>query len=295
MKMENEILDKKPEVPSTWFRRDTDSQWEKHVEQMNHPDYPYRDVHWDIIVKHGAQDLPYGIWDGGMGHPTHRSVIETPEEIKKVFEKTVTKRETYTSKYLPHFVVIKNSASMFYLLSCPRWECSNDVERAVRTQIAQWIYVQNEREHLEGLWATTHFRSKFWADDLMEGFGGFLTYGFEIINPSSREEDKCTMRAYEANKVGIQRLVLDTARFCEIVRADNEFEERKKNGYLKLESTIGRQIDDLARAIAQDPSPNLMVYLANLARYNQDSIPSLPVQRYKPRRGLISKIKGLLE
>jgi len=298
--MTNEISNRKPEVPSTWFRRDTDWQWEKHVEQMNHCDYPYRDIHWDTIVKYGAQDLPFGLWEGGMKHQDFCSIIDTPEDIEYVFEKTVTKRgDRETSELLPHFVALKNPASMFYLLSFPRSECSNDVERAIRTQVAQWIYVQNQDEHPEKLWATTHFHSKFWSDTQVGdfsriGFGGFLTYGIDIINPPSREEDKCTMRAYEGNKVRIQRLVSDTAKFCGIVRSDREYDEKKKNGYLKLERTVGKQIDDLARAIAQSPSPDSIFYLANLARYNQGPMPTLPVQICRTRRRLITKIRGLL-
>ncbi|GEM_PF-5823694 len=302
--MKTELSKKKTGVPSAWFRKNTDPEWEKHIKEMSHPDYPYRVVHWKAIAEYeersaNSQRRPggiFGLYEGGIMHNDFCSVIETPNEIRGIFEKIVTKREDLRiKKYLPHFITIKNPASMYYLLSCPRLECHTDGERALRTQIAQHIQCQNANEHPDNLWATTHFHSKFWADDMMEGFGGFLTYGLEIINPSSRKEDICETRAYEGNCRRIRRLVSDTYKFCNIVRADSDPDEKWGNGYQKLERTIGRQIDDLARAIAQSSSPNSMVYFANLNTSNQNPTPQLPNQRYASGKGLISKIRGLLE
>ena len=306
--MREEIERKKNEALSTWFRKDNDSEWQKHVEEMNHQDYPYRVAHWKAVSKYEGKSAEakrrpggiYGLREGGIMQYNFCSIIEAPKDISKVFEKIVTKREGLSIMgYLPHFVAIKNPASMIYLLSCPRLECSNDVERAMRTQIAQWICLQKEEEHSEGLYYSTHFHSKFWSEFSKEGGmkmddpWGFIAYGVEMKNPKSREEDKCTLRAYKANCRNIQKLVSDTYRFCNIVRADSDPDGEWRNGYQKLERTIGRQIDDLARAIAQSPNPDVMVMMSNLptSGYSQSNLPQVS----QPRKGLISKIKGLLE
>lgn len=282
-----------------------DGEWKKHVEQMNHRSYPYCDIHQDALNKY-ALNLEYSkdpMFDPWRDGSNHNSIIGNVDEIVGVFEKIVTKRENFEiRKYLPHFVAVKNPASMLYLLSCPRWECSNDVGRAFRTQIAQWIYVQSKKEHTEGLYPSTHFHSKFWSSlkdgrKKIEDPWGFISYGVDLINPKSREDDKCITRAYKANCERINRLVSDTSRFCQIVRADDYWLRKKDNGYKKLENNIAQQIDNLAKAIAQSPSPETMIYMSTLptSGYCQSNIPQPQFQVRRQRKGLMSKIRGLLD
>lgn len=278
-----------------------DGEWKKHVEQMNHKVYPYFDVHQDIWGEYPLnplfeKDPMFDSWRGSG----HESIIDNAEDIYRVFESLVSKRKSFDIKeYLPHFIAIKNPASMIYLLSCPRWECENDIERAFRTQVAQWIYCQPEKEHLHGLWATTHFHSKFWnglkdGKEKIEDPWGFIAYGVEFINPKSESDDKCDVKAYEGNCRRIKRLHLDSSKFCRIVRADYCTMREKDNGYLKLEQTIGRQIDDLAKSIALSPNPEANLYVSNLANVNSNI---LPQQNYRgnSRRGLLSGLRNLLE
>src|SRR3989338_115613 len=143
------------------------SDWEKHLQQMNHERYPYYDVHQEALDKYGLNpNYPAGregrnfcLWRVGS---KYNSVVSSPEHLEEAVRGIYEKRRINNpnagdgpvSDYLPHFIALKDPPVLMYLIS-HRIECGNEAVRALRSSVAKWIMLQKEAEHPDKLYKST--------------------------------------------------------------------------------------------------------------------------------------------